>query len=268
VFGTGAFARIAGVSVRTLHHYDEIGLLHPATVDSRTGYRGYAAAQLARLNRILVLRDLGFALADIGPIVDEQVTAGELRGMLRLRHVDAQSRLDEEATRLARVEARLEQIEQEDEMIDYDIVVKQVEAQTVAVRTELAEAFDERLGEILPRLYRAITPTGPAIACYEDSGDEARPIRVVAALPVDPASSADGLDVRDLPGLARAATMVHHGSMATVDRDYRNLMRWADATGERIEGYSREVYLDCDGPLDTWVTELQYPLVEEPALRR
>jgi effector-binding domain-containing protein len=88
------------------------------------------------------------------------------------------------------------------------------------------------------------------------------------AVPVEPPSSPDGLDVRDLPSLARAATMVHHGSMDIVDRDYRNLMRWADTTGERIEGYSREVYLDCDGPPDTWVTELQYALVEEPAARR
>jgi DNA-binding transcriptional MerR regulator len=45
MFGTGAFARIAGVSVRTLHHYDELGLLIPARVDDRTGYRWYEAEQ-------------------------------------------------------------------------------------------------------------------------------------------------------------------------------------------------------------------------------
>jgi DNA-binding transcriptional MerR regulator len=271
VIGTGAFARLAGVSVRTLHHYDEIGLLRPATVDPRTGYRWYAAPQLARLNRILALRDLGFSLADIGPVVDDQVTVEELRGMVRLRHAEAQQRLAAEAARLARVEARLDQIE-EDPMDDYDVIVKPVERLTVAVQTETTDSFGEQLSEILPRRYGAlhaqlaalgIEPSGPAVAVYEDSGDEAQPIRVVAALPVEPPDPAPpGLELRDLPALPRAVTTVHHGSMAGADAGYRTLVRWADVTGERLVGFGREVYLDCDGPPDTWVTELQYPLGE------
>lgn len=46
MFSIGEFARLGGVSVRTLRHYDEIGLLRPATVDQDTGYRGYTADQL------------------------------------------------------------------------------------------------------------------------------------------------------------------------------------------------------------------------------
>jgi DNA-binding transcriptional MerR regulator len=48
----GEFARLGGVSVRALRHYDEIGLLRPASVDPETGYRCYAPAQLGQLNRI------------------------------------------------------------------------------------------------------------------------------------------------------------------------------------------------------------------------
>jgi DNA-binding transcriptional MerR regulator len=46
MFSIGEFARLGGVSVRPLRHYDEIGLLRPATVDQATGYRGYTADQL------------------------------------------------------------------------------------------------------------------------------------------------------------------------------------------------------------------------------
>jgi MerR-like DNA binding protein len=49
MFSIGEFARLGGVSVRTLRHYDEIGLLQPATVDPDTGYRGYSADQLGPL---------------------------------------------------------------------------------------------------------------------------------------------------------------------------------------------------------------------------
>jgi DNA-binding transcriptional MerR regulator len=53
MFSIGEFARLGGVSVRTLRHYDEIGLLRPAQVDPVTGYRGCLASQLGQLNRIL-----------------------------------------------------------------------------------------------------------------------------------------------------------------------------------------------------------------------
>lgn len=63
-------ARIAGVSVRTLHHYDSIGLLKP---DHRTvsGYRLYGSAELLRLQQILFFRELDFPLAEIARILDE-----------------------------------------------------------------------------------------------------------------------------------------------------------------------------------------------------
>jgi DNA-binding transcriptional MerR regulator len=269
MFGTGAFARIAGVSVRTLHHYDELGLLVPARVDDRTGYRWYEAGQLARLNRIVALRDLGFALQDLPPLLDEQVPVADLRRLLAERRAEAQARMASETARLARVEARLRQIETENQMADYDIIVKPLDALHVAVRGATAAGFDEQLGVILPRLYGelharlgriGVTPTGPDVALYEDSDNEAEPIRVIAATPIAPDASVAGLDRRDLPAIPRALTTVYQGSMNQVEDAYLAMIRWADDAGERIIGYGREVYLECDGPLDEWVTELQYVL--------
>jgi DNA-binding transcriptional MerR regulator len=59
MFRIGDFSRIARVSARLLRFYDEIGLLQPAHVDPQTGYRRYGVAQLAQLNRITVLKELG-----------------------------------------------------------------------------------------------------------------------------------------------------------------------------------------------------------------
>jgi DNA-binding transcriptional MerR regulator len=61
-------ARLSGVSVRTLHHYDRIGLLKPATVGSN-GYRYYGEAELLRLQQILLHREMGMPLAEIGPLL-------------------------------------------------------------------------------------------------------------------------------------------------------------------------------------------------------
>jgi DNA-binding transcriptional MerR regulator len=62
-------AKLAGVSVRTLHHYDEIGLLHPSG-RSESGYRLYGDGDLARLQSVLIWRELGFSLEAIQQLVD------------------------------------------------------------------------------------------------------------------------------------------------------------------------------------------------------
>jgi MerR family transcriptional regulator, thiopeptide resistance regulator len=66
----GELSRLAGVSVRTLHHYDEICLLRPSG-RSEAGYRLYAYADIARLQEILIWRQLGFTLQEIRRLLDE-----------------------------------------------------------------------------------------------------------------------------------------------------------------------------------------------------
>ena len=65
MFRIGDFSRLARVTIKTLHHYDEAGLLQPSHVDRQSGYRYYAASQSQTLQRILLLKDLGFALEQI-----------------------------------------------------------------------------------------------------------------------------------------------------------------------------------------------------------
>jgi DNA-binding transcriptional MerR regulator len=75
MFSIGGFARHGRVSVRMLRHYDAIGLLRPACVDPASGYRFYQASQLAQLNRVVALKDLGFSLQQVQAIIDERVSA-------------------------------------------------------------------------------------------------------------------------------------------------------------------------------------------------
>jgi len=271
VFGIGAFARVAQVSVRTLHHYDDVGLLPPAHVDPQTGYRWYRAEQLPRLNRILALRDLGLPLTEVRRVVDDEVSVDELRGMLRLRQAEARDRMAKEADRLTRVEARLREMELDGWIGEYDVVVKALGAAHVALvdttapsfgNATLGPIFDSLFGELFGELNRAgVGITGPHLALYEPSDDPAAPITVMAAVPIDDGDVSPGrVRVVDLPSVARAAVTVHRGSMARVEDGYRALLRWADETGEQIDGYSREVYLDMSGDPERWITELQFAL--------
>src|SRR5574342_937934 len=128
----GDFARLSQVSVVTLRYYDEIDLLKPVKVDAFTGYRFYAASQLPRLNRILALKDLGFSLEQIRLMLADGLAPEQIRGMLTMQRTEVEKRLANEQERLSRIEARLRQIEMENKMPNYDIVIKTAPAMLVA----------------------------------------------------------------------------------------------------------------------------------------
>ena len=67
----GEVAELTGVTVRALHHYDEIGLLSPSE-RTAAGYRLYSDADLVRLHAIVNWRDMGFGLNDIATMLDDQ----------------------------------------------------------------------------------------------------------------------------------------------------------------------------------------------------
>ena len=115
MFSIGEFARLVTVSVRTLRHYDEIGLLRPARVDPDTGYRGYSADQLGQLNRIVALKELGLSLNQVRLLL-AGITLDELRGMLMLRRAQLEQELHAQQSQLLGVEARLSYIEREGAM--------------------------------------------------------------------------------------------------------------------------------------------------------
>ncbi|MFC7877212.1 TipAS antibiotic-recognition domain-containing protein [Isoptericola sp. NPDC057391] len=111
-------ARLAGVSSRTLRHYDQIGLLPPSGTGSG-GLRQYDEAAVRRLQRILLLRDLGLPLSDVGRVLDEQADeAGALR-----RHLDQlRAEQDRLARQIASVERTVTAIEKGEQLMAEDML--------------------------------------------------------------------------------------------------------------------------------------------------
>ncbi len=126
----GTVARLAGVTVRTLHHYDEIGLLAPSA-RSEAGYRRYADADLERLQRILFYRELGFGLDDIRTVITEG--GADALGHLRRQHAMLLDRI----RRLERMAAAVE---------------KALEARTMGINLTPEERF-EVFGDFDPDQY-------------------------------------------------------------------------------------------------------------------
>jgi DNA-binding transcriptional MerR regulator len=143
-YPVGAVARLAGVSVRTLHHYDQIGLLTPAG-RSAAGYRLYSLADLDRLHRILYYRELGFPLDEI-----VQIMAGPVKGDGgAARHLRRQHRLLRE--QISRRQDLLAAIEKEMEALQMGISLTPAEQfeifGTDTVGGEWAEEAERRWGD-------------------------------------------------------------------------------------------------------------------------
>lgn len=110
----GELARRTRVTVKTLHHYDDIGLLKPAHVDPQTGYRHYTPEQEGRLNRILALKDLGLSLEQIGYLLDRDPADASAREILNAKHTELRAQLRDVQARITRVETHLKPVASDD----------------------------------------------------------------------------------------------------------------------------------------------------------
>ena len=271
----GDFSNLAQISVKTLRHYGRLGLLKPAWVDRFTGYRYYTLDQLPRLNRILALKDLGFLLEQIGELLREDLPVDELRGMMRLKRAEMERHIQAEQARLARIEARLIQIEREGAMPAYEVVLKPVLPQRVIGIRDVITAYHDvhRLfGELhayLRTQHVAPDLTGPYLAIYYDTEYHDRGIDAEAAVPLPkslPASSRT--IVHELPGVETMACAVSQGGpQSEMLPEARNaLMAWIEANGYRVVGPNRDMYLEGrePGPATDTVTEVQFPVQRKP----
>jgi DNA-binding transcriptional MerR regulator len=100
----GRFARLCGLTVGSLRHYHEVGLLPPVEVDERTGFRRYSASQVERARAIVTLRDLGLPIGDVGAVLDAEPSE---RGRLLAAYRD---RVEARIWRFQRIHYRLQRI--------------------------------------------------------------------------------------------------------------------------------------------------------------
>lgn len=244
----GDFSKLTRVSIKMLRHYDDLGLLKPAHVDPFTGYRYYAADQLPRLNRIIALKDMGFSLEQIAYLLDKNLTADQLRGMLQVKRMEVEQRLREEQERLGRIESRLLQIEAETHNTAYDVVLREVASgiyatirHTMDADYQLERLFDQ--AERYAAMHRA-RAAAPPLAIFYDAGYQESDSDVEIAIPLTAAlPNGGGVIVREIPGTREMACVVHTGCYSTLQHASNALLLWVGANGYEVAGPLREVYL-------------------------
>ncbi|KXK20826.1 MAG: MerR family transcriptional regulator [Chloroflexi bacterium OLB15] len=271
MFSVGEFSRLGQVSKRLLRYYDEIGLLKPVRIDVASGYRYYSAEQLAELNRILALKELGLSLDQIRRMLNDHISTEEMQGMLLLKKVEIEQQLQAELQRIRKIESRLQSIRNAETRQPLNVVMKQVSAQSVMSLRTIVEDFQHAL-ELTRQIMMALPDKSgyglPFVMCHDDDVVEfnmdlqmGRVIETstTAIVPLD-----NGMLMQrcELPPVETMATTVITGALETIHVGYAEIGLWAEQNGYRMAGTIRELSLQLPRQADggDLISEIQVPV--------
>ncbi|MGB8384486.1 MAG: MerR family transcriptional regulator [Dermatophilaceae bacterium] len=259
----GEFSQITHLSVKTLRHYHDAGLVEPVQVDPRSGYRYYATTQIPTAQVIRRFRNLGMPVPEVGEVL--ATTDPAARSALIARHLD---RLEGELARTGAAVTALRRLLQPAAQ-EVDVEVRAAPAATVAA---IRSAVDRRdvlswyaaamteLDSVLASVKR--TPTGACGGLYDNQLFTDDHGEAMVYLPTNAPPTIGRVRPFTIPA-AELAVTVHHGSHADIDITYGALGRHVTEHALAISGPVRETYLV--GPRDTqdttaWRTEIGWPI--------
>ena len=150
IFKIGEFSELTQVSIRMLRYYDETGLLKPDLVDKCNGYRLYSPQQIQSLNRIIFLRNSGFNVLEMLPILDkwdDNYVSTQLREKLKT----VENTIKSEQKRFTAILHAIDDIKIKKLSVNYNVLIKSIPAYTVvSLRKTVSDYFAE--GELWKEL--------------------------------------------------------------------------------------------------------------------
>ena len=172
----GDFSKLSRISIRMLHHYDEIGLLRPRSIDRFTGYRYYSEDQLMKAVKISALKEMGFSLAVIGEMLNKYDDPRELAKFLETRRVEVQEEIKESGHRIMLLDAAIKRLRKDDMAMNYSVVLKTMPQRFVASVREIIPAYDQegllwkRLGVETGNMNLQMADPMYSLAVFHDQG--------------------------------------------------------------------------------------------------
>lgn len=267
MFSIGDFSRICKVSVKTLRHYDKIGLVRPKFTDPVTGYRYYSEEQLSRMLLIQRLKRYGFSLADIGPLLEETDESALFLKLKRQKLVLAE-RIAQLTQSMDELTRHLQDFERTGDVMSYQnkYVVTLEERKAVPILSVRERVSVADFGGQYEKLFRRVAEEkleadGQTLAIYHDEEFDQECSDVEIGLVMKKASQAD----RTLEG-GLCATTVHVGGYSGLSDGYAAIVKWIKENGYRIAAAPYEIYVKTAFdkiPVEEWETQIYFPVSKE-----
>jgi DNA-binding transcriptional MerR regulator len=248
----GEFAEFCGVSAKTLRFYDEVGVLRPASVDPRTGYRRYLPQQLEQMASILALKNLGVPLAQVREFTAKRVASADRRAILNNLKRKVEHSIQTATQSLNWINAALDELDKGQSPIS--VIVKRRPAVRIAsIRVKLrnyaeVERFENELSDALPPECVGTLRGVLWHRCADSGSLEAEPfVELKKRAPLR-----GHCEIKELPQATLACAYSGIGD-ESAEQAYVAVRKWMQIRGYRLAGPKREIYLQN-------MLEIQFPL--------
>lgn len=258
----GRFSKSCRLSIKALRHYDEQGLLKPAHVDPKTGYRYYTKSQARDAVMIGMLRSLEIPIATIAALLPLKGNA--LRDLL----TQEQKRIASELLKKQQALRSIERIAQEGKLMPYDITIREEPAYKVARKScttnseQMIEAGGALIYELLAELDAVGRPMIDPIMCINEDPDREGNIVVHGCVGVEsPYEASEQTVFVELPN-GPVVWLTHRGAYEELGLAYHALFAWAQEHGYEQAAAMREIYRNdpAEVPVEELITEVILPI--------
>lgn len=265
----GEFSKLSRVSIRMLRHYDELGLLTPASIDPFTGYRYYSEDQLHTAGRIAALKEMGFGLAAIGELL-HCTDAEDLERHFAVREQELSALLAETEARLRFLETARRRLKEEKNM-EYNVTLKTLPERYVAsVRMTLpGYSHEGDLWRVLmgETACMKLVPDDPCYCTvtyhdgeYKEADVDAEAQKTVRGTYPD----TEHVKFKTVPAVTFASA-IHKGSYDTIGAANAAVAAWVRDNGYDYAGPAFNIYHVSPhetADAEQYVTQVCYPVVK------
>ncbi|MEG0585936.1 MAG: MerR family transcriptional regulator [Christensenellaceae bacterium] len=269
----GDFSKLTHVSVRMLRYYDNQGLLKPSYIDPVTGYRMYSADQVPELQKIVLLRDLNFGVAETMELLQNWNDA-YLTQSLHDKIQDIEEVIEMEKKRVQQIRSAIAHIETDKFDQYYNVTIKSIPSYPViSLRRKVDSHFDE--GKLWSELMDFVhqehiefdKSSQNNVAIYHDDEHLDSYVDIEVCLIVKRlGKNKDDFTYLTLESIDKMACMMVYGPYENIAGAYRSFADWLDKNQPYAMGNpSRQVTIidheDTANP-EEYLTEIQIPLIE------
>lgn len=259
----GEVSKICGIPIRTLHYYNDIGILIPEKVDPNTNYRYYSQGQLGTINAIKHFKDAGFSLKEIELLLKRDDLELNQR-MMEAKYKE----IEETIERLSILKNRLKIYISDNEIPDLEITLKEIPSCYVAYSRKKAPATHEEFYLRYSNLLNIIKEnsfhmTGTMRAIYYDDYREFDYMNTDIEVCVPVLEKVDNTDyIRQFGGYLGVVAN-HYGSYKTMNKTYGKMLQWIEENGyvflgEAVENYIIDMVTTVHE--DNYITEIILPV--------
>lgn len=269
MFKIGEFSKLTQVTIRMLRYYDETGLLKPAVIDAKTGYRMYSIEQISILNKIIYLRDSGFLVAEIDAALKHMDDSSVIT-LLDEKYGEIEKAIKAEQAKLRKIVLARKELLSDKNELHYNISMKSIPGCLVlSLRRIIPDYYAEGglWNELEGFAAQNDVPSSKndTFSIYHDLDYREQDVDVELCMPVKKTGENSGdFTYRILPSIPNMACTMVYGDFSNISGAYLAFAKWLQHHSEyQMTGVNRQIV--HRGPWnesspEKYLTEIQIPL--------